>query len=355
MQKHILLATIDTLRADHLGCYGNSSVRTPNLDAFAASGARFAHYLTSVAVTLASHCTLLTGCTPAVHKITRNGLEIQRRRRTLAEIGRAAGYATAAITSWGGFQAQKVFGFEYAYSQDGAASLENRGDRTVERIEAWMEKVDPGRPHLLWVHFIDPHSPDNCPEPYPQTYAGEVEFADFQVGELVESWDGKFGRENSLAIITADHGEHLDDHGIERGHGTLWHNNLRVPLLMRLPEQIKAGTQVAELTRQIDVLPTILDYCGLPMPYDLEGMSLRGLVERTDADLRLVHQGQTVSEGVDTATVRTAEYAFHFGGGKDLAYIFDRRADEDEDNDLWRRGNPARYSVEHSRRDALEK
>jgi choline-sulfatase len=355
MKKHILLVTIDTLRADYLGCYGNSAIRTPHLDAFAASGVRFKHYLTSVAVTLPSHSTLLTGCTPAVHKITQNGLKIQRQRQTLAEIGAAAGYATTAITSWGGFQAQQVFGFEYAHSQDGAAAEENRGDHTLERIETWMENADPAQLQLLWVHFIDPHAPDNCPPPYPQTYAGEVEFADSIVGKLVQGWDKKFGPEKSLTVITADHGEHLNDHGIERGHGTLWHNNLRVPLLMRCPEHIKPGTTVADLTRQIDVLPTILDYCGLPMPYNLEGMSLRGLIEATDADLRLTHQSQTVAAGIHTATVRTAEYAFHFGANNDLAHVFDRRVDADEENDLWRQGSPAGYSVEHSVRDAQEK
>ena len=98
--------------------------------------------------------------------------------------------------------------------------------------------------------------------------------------------------DNSVAVITADHGEHLNDHDVERGHGTLWPSNLWVPLLVRSRGLIEPGVVVPELTRQIDVLPTILDYCELPMPHDMEGMSLRGLIEGTDRELGLFHCGR---------------------------------------------------------------
>ena len=354
MKKHILIVTIDSLRADHVGCYSKQAPTTPNLDAFAASGARFEHYLTSISATLPSHCSLLTGCTPSINGINWNGVETPRRRKTLAEIAGQEGYATSAITSWGGFQVQEVYGFKNAYSQDGAGAVENRGDYTINRVEQWVQNADAQDPQLLWVHLIDPHTPDNCPEPYPQTYAGEVAFADFLIGKLIKLWDGKFAGQHSLAIITADHGEHLNDHGVERGHGTLWHSNLRVPLLMRSPDLIEPGTVVPELTRQIDVLPTILDYCGLPMPYNVEGLSLRGLIEGTDSDLRLLHQSQIIHGDTYTTTVRNAEYAFLFGDGKDLVHAFDRRSDPDEESDLWTREGTTRHSVEHSERDARE-
>ena len=177
-------------------------------------------------------------------------------------------------TSWGGFQKQ-VLGFQAAHSQAGAGAKENRGDQTIVRVEEWLERVDGSWPPLLWVHFIDPHTPDNCPEPFPQTYAGEVEFVDAMAGRLVDGWDAKLGAADTLSVITADHGEHLDDHGVERGHGTLWITNLRTPLLTRCPGLIETGTVGDELTRQIDVLPTVLDYCAVPLPSDVLGMSLR--------------------------------------------------------------------------------
>ena len=354
MKKHILLVTIDTLRADYVGCYGERDINTRNLDAFAASGARFGHHLTSLSTTLPSHCSLLTGCTPSVHKVTWNNVEEPRRRQTLAELATAAGYATTAITSWSGFQKQGVYGFAEAHSEGGAAAEENRGDYTLERVLTWLETADKLIPQFLWVHFIDPHSPDNCPDPYPQTYEGEVEFVDSLLGSLLCGWDEKMGVESSFTVITADHGEHLNNHGVERSHGTLWHTNLWVPLLMRSPSLIESGAVVPELTRQIDVLPTLLDYCGLPMPYDVEGMSLRGLIEGSDIDLRNSHQGEAFPGDLGTVTLRNAEYAFHFGEGGDLAHVFDVRLDPDEERDLWARGPVAEHSTEHSIRDSLE-
>ena len=169
LTRHILLITVDTLRADYLGCYGKRDIRTPNLDAFAAEGARFDRQLTSVSATLTSHCSLMTGCTPSVNGINWNGVTRPRRRRTAPEIAREAGYATTAITSWSGFQNQQVYGFESYHSEGGAGSEENRGDKTLRRVLEWLDQVDSGHPQLLWVHFIDPHTPDNCPEPFPKS------------------------------------------------------------------------------------------------------------------------------------------------------------------------------------------
>ena len=350
---HILLVTIDSLRGDHLGCYGAQDIRTPHLDTFAGSGVRFHQNLSSLATTLPSHTSLMTGCVPSVHGVNWNGVVTPRRRRTLAEIAAAAGYATTAITSWGGFQKQEGLGFQQIYSDAGAGAEDNRGDRTITRVETWLEEADGSQPQLLWVHFSDPHTPDNYPDPFPQTYAGEVEFVDTMVGRLVEGWDAKFCAHPSLTLITADHGEHLDDHGVERGHGTLWITNLRVPLLIRCPGLIAPGRVVDELTGQIDILPTLLDYCDLPMPYDVQGMSLRGMISGDDVGLRLVHQGQAVHSEADTVTVRTEDHTIFFEDRR-LVHVFDRQADPDEDTDLWPEG-AARQSVAHSVRDGRER
>ena len=103
-------------------------------------------------------------------------------------------------------QSQQVFGFQQAHSEEGAGAEENRGDVTISRVETWLDRVDAGQPQLLWVHFIDPHTPDNCPAPFPQTYEGEVEFTDTLVGRLLQGWDDKIGADRSIAAITADHG-----------------------------------------------------------------------------------------------------------------------------------------------------
>ena len=354
MNRHILIVTIDSLRADYVRCYGRREIRTPNLDRFASEGVRFGFHLTSVSATLTSHCSLLTGCTPSVNGINWNGVTHPRRRKTAAEIAAEAGYDTSAITSWGGFQKQRVYGFETVHSEGAAASEENRGEKTIRRVLDWLERVDGRHPQILWVHFIDPHAPDNCPQPFPLTYEGEVEFVDSLIGEVLTAWDEKLGADNSVAVITADHGEHLNDHDVERGHGTLWPSNLWVPLLVRSRGLIEPGVVVPELTRQIDVLPTILDYCELPMPHDMEGMSLRGLIEGTDRELSLFHCGQAIYGDTYTLTLRNTEYAFHFGDDKNLVHAFDLRSDPGEDHDLWNSDSQARHSVEHSLKDAQE-
>ena len=355
MKPHILVVTVDSLRADYVACYGRHQIKTPHLDAFAASGVRFDQHLATLSATLPSHTSLLTGCVPSVHGVNWNSVETPRRRRTLAELAAEQGYATTAIASWGGFQKQQVFGFQEAHSEGGAGAEENRGDATLARVEAWLERVDVYQPQLLWVHIIDPHTPDNCPEPFPQTYRGEVEFVDTLIARLIEGWDARLGADNSLAVLTADHGEHLNDHGVERGHGTLWITNVWIPLLMRRPGVINPGAHVDELTRQIDVLPTILDYCELPMPYDIQGMSLRGAIEGRDSGMRLVHQGQIVHDEVDTMTLRTENFAFHFGDHGDLARAFDRRVDGQEEENLLGSDGRLRQSVEHSIKDGQEK
>jgi arylsulfatase A-like enzyme len=340
MTKHILLVTVDTLRADYVACYGKHDIETPNLDSVAAAGVRFDFHLTSIAATLSSHCSLMTGCTPAVHGITWNWMTQPCRRKTLARIGADAGYATVAVTSWRHFNDQAVFGFERAYCEGAFKCEETLADATVRRAQAWLDDVDPTTPQLWWVSFIDPHEPDTCPDPFPKTYVGEVEFTDVWIGELLRRWDERIGLDDTLVVITADHGEDLNSHGVTRGHGTQFLTNLHVPLLMQAPGHIAPGTVVSELTRQTDVLPTILDYCRLPMPYNVEGMSLRGLIEGTEADLRLVHHGHAFHDTDEPlphyrSTLRNGEYAFHFGDDKNLEHIFDLRRDPEEETDIW--------------------
>ena len=338
--KHILLVTIDTLRADYVGCYGKRDIRTPTLDAVAAEGVRFDHHLTSITCTLASHCCLMTGCTPCVNGVTWNWITTPARRKTLAQMGADRGYATSAVTSWYAFADQRVFGFERAYSQGKFKGDDTRGDATVDRVMSWLAQTDLAQPQMWWVHFIDPHEPDNCPDPYPKTYVGEVEFVDDQLGRLLRHWDDEVGLDETLLVITADHGEHINDHGVERGHGSQFLTNLQVPLLMRAPGLINAGTVVNELTRQIDVLPTILEFCQMPMPHNVEGMSLRGLIEGTESGLRLVHHGHCVNDREAPfppylASIRNGEYAFLFGQEKSLTHIFDLRGDAGEEVNLW--------------------
>ena len=117
---------------------------------------------------------------------------------------------------------------------------------------------------------------------------------------------------------------------------------------------IAPGASVPELTRQIDVLPTVLDYCQIPMPHNVEGMSLRGLIEGSDRDLGLVHCGQAIHDDTHAVTVRNRDYALHFGDGGSLAHVFDLRSDVHEEHNLWNTDAAVNYSAEHSRRDSQQ-
>jgi arylsulfatase A-like enzyme len=135
----------------------------------------------------------------------------------------------------------------------------------------------------------------------------------------------------------------------------MWACNLHIPLMIRFPGRIRPGTVVTEFTRQIDVMPTLLDYTGLPMPYNVEGISMRGLIEGRESNLRLIHHAQNFNVNAFACSVRNAEYTFLFGNNHELVHAYDRRTDPGETIDLFQGKGEMRHGVEHSIRDAQEK
>ncbi|HEY3044283.1 MAG TPA: sulfatase, partial [Vicinamibacterales bacterium] len=201
-RPNVILITIDTLRADHLGAYGDHDAATPTLDALARRGIRFADVVSPAPLTLPSHTSILTGLTPARHGVRNNPeFVVSESLPTLAERFRAAGYATAAFVS--GFPLSRRFGlargfdvYDNRFPRGDAASAapytERRADRTVAAVRAWFDQQRGGqspRPYLLWVHFFDPHRPYDAPEPFRDRfrnpYDGEIAFVDAQIAELL--------------------------------------------------------------------------------------------------------------------------------------------------------------------------
>ncbi len=178
-------------------------------------------------------------------------------------------------TTWGGFQKQQ------ASASRPPTAKPVQGPRKTAAIRrsfawrnGWSESTEVG-PRCCGSTSSTRRHRTTVPNHSRRPMLGEVEFVDAMAGRLVDGWDAKLGAADTLSVVTADHGEHLDDHGVERGHGTLWITNLRTPLLTRCPGLIETGTVGDELTRQIDVLPTVLDYCAVALPSDVLGMSLR--------------------------------------------------------------------------------
>ena len=285
---NILLVTVDTLRADHLGCYGSTSVRTPAADALAARGALFTRAFAHSPLTLPSHANILLGLTPNAHGVHDNSCFIVREDfLTLAEWLKARGYATGAFV--GAFPVDSRFGlvqgfdvYDDNYGTQGPTDMvfvERKADAVVAKAAEWLK----GRtgPWFLWVHLFDPHQPYEPPEPflsrYPgRPYEGEVAYADSALGKLLGFLKDRGLEDRTAVIFTADHGEALGEHG-ETTHGYFAYNaTLRVPLILALPGA-KPGRVEANVGH-VDIFPTLCGVVGAKEPPGLQGRSLLPLV-----------------------------------------------------------------------------
>jgi arylsulfatase A-like enzyme/Flp pilus assembly protein TadD len=288
---NVLLVTVDTLRADHVGCYGYGAAATPGMDALAARGTRFATAIAHVPLTTPSHASILTGLTPLRHGVRDNGgFALPAGTPTLARLLKDAGYRTAAFVS--GFPLDRRFGLEIGfdtyddrlpYGDDPrrAAYVERRADATTEAALRWLSSLDlAGAPFFAWVHYFDPHAPYEPPAEYgarfaDRPYDGEVAFVDAQLRRLLEWIDRRRLTGRTLVLVTADHGESLGEHG-EDTHGVFVYDaTLRVPWIMAGPG-VLPGRVASTVARGIDVTPTLLDLAGSRVPASVEGRSLRG-------------------------------------------------------------------------------
>ncbi len=290
--RNILLVTLDTTRPDHLGCYGDRAARTPNIDKIAAEGVRFDRAYSPVPLTLPSHASILTGLYPPGHGIRNNGRALAEGVRTLAEILKARGYASAAFVS--SFSLDSRFGLDRGfdvYDDDlGSASpyktenAERRAEETSARASRWLGQ-NAGRPFFCWVHFFDPHLPYDPPEPYKDEfrdapYDGEIAYMDRSVGALRERLEELGHGGDTLIVVAGDHGEGLGDK-VEIGHGLfLYEETVRVPLIVRRPGSRPRPRTVDAAVRLVDVAPTILDLASLRS--EAAAMSGRSLVPWMD-------------------------------------------------------------------------
>jgi len=295
----VILISVDTLRADHLGCYGDRDASTPVLDALAGRGTRFAHVVAPAPLTLPSHGSLLTGVTPLRHGVHDNvGFVFGSSVPTLAERFRDAGYRTQAFVS--GFPLERRFGlargfegYDDRFTRGGdaarPAAVERRADETVAAVDTWLREDPsiPERPLFLWIHFFDPHAPYEPPDPFKtrfgeRPYDGEVAFVDAQIGVLLDHLKRSRPGRRSLVAVTADHGEGLGEHG-EETHGLfVYDSTIRVPLILQ-GGGIPAGGVIESMVRLVDVAPTLLDVVNLPATTGLDGVSLRPMLTKTSA------------------------------------------------------------------------
>jgi choline-sulfatase len=294
-RPNVLLVTIDTLRADHLGSYGYHEASTQTIDGLARRGVRFETAVAHAPLTGPSHASILTGQTPLGHGFRNNsGFILAPEVKTVAQDFRNAGYHTAGFVS--GFPLDRRFGFDRGFEiyddhlprgtdRRRTPYVERFADATTDAVLRWLATVSPqparqSVPWFLWVHYYDPHAPYEPPasdlaDRYRQSpYDGEIAFVDRQLGRLLQTLDASGETSRTIVLVTADHGESLGEHG-EGTHGIfLYDATLRVPWIIAGP-QIAAGRVSQTIARSIDVLPTLLDYAGLPQRKDVDGRSLR--------------------------------------------------------------------------------
>jgi arylsulfatase A-like enzyme len=274
----VLLVTIDTLRADRIGAYGDSAARTPTIDGLARAGVLFEAAYAAAPITLPSHATLLTGLLPPAHGVRGNGsFVLGPGPRTLAETLKARGLGTAAFV--GAFPLARRFGLARGFDHyddafERAPGLhfefpERRADAVVAAASRWLA-ARPG-PVFVWVHLYDPHAPYDPPAAFrgADAYRGEIAFADSALGGLLTAWDARPGA--SVVLLTADHGEAFGEHDEESHSLFVYDTTLRVPLVVRGPG-LPAGRRVTAPAGLVDVAATVADLAGAaPLP----GTSLR--------------------------------------------------------------------------------
>ena len=290
---NVLLITLDTTRADRLGCYGYSAAGTPNLDTLAAQGVRFANTYASVPLTLPSHASVMTGLIPPSHGVRNNGSYVLSPDKvTLAELLKGKGYSTAAFVA--SFSVDSRFGLDQGFDrydddfQAGspfkALNAERKAEQVYEKFQAWL-KQGPKEPFLAWVHFFDPHLPYNPPSPYNEKFAdrpydGEVAYMDYVLGQVMTLLRERGLMAKTLVVVAGDHGEAFNERG-EAGHGVfLYDMVLRVPLILCAENRLPAGRVVESRVRLVDILPTVLDLLTLQPPSGLDGQSLLPSIEK---------------------------------------------------------------------------
>ena len=291
---NVLLITIDTLRADHLGCYGYNQIRTPIIDQLAATGIRFTNAYSVMPITLPSHAVILTGSFPmhtGMHDFSGN--KLNPAQPTLATILHEQGYATGAVIGSAVLDTRFGLnhGFDYYYSnfdfswlsEANLDDMERPGNEVVDRGLAWLARNGQKR-FFLWIHLYDPHFPYHPPAPYSTEYRthpydGEIAFDDAQVGRLLGYLKEKKLYDRTLIVLAADHGESLGEHG-EKTHGFFIYNaTLHVPLIIKLAGRASAPRVVKSSVSLVDVAPTITGILGLSPPKEMQGRSLVPLLD----------------------------------------------------------------------------
>lgn len=287
----VFLITIDTLRSDHVHCYGYERIQTPAMDQLAKQGIRFTQAFTPSPITNTSHASILTGLLPSSHGVSDFGVPLAANHSALAELLQKRGYQTAAFIGSVILDSKTLapgldrgFAFydnfpEKTETKSRWGRIERRGMDVVQRAETWLN-AHRTAPVFVWVHLFDPHDPYEPPPPYSEMYKdhlydGEIAYADSALGHFLSYLREQDWYDRALIVLVGDHGEGLGEHG-EDTHGIfLYDSTTHVPLIVKLPKEQEAGRVVDEQVRTTDITATILELVSIPAPAGMDGTSLK--------------------------------------------------------------------------------
>ncbi len=348
---NVLIITIDTTRADHLGCYGFGLAHTAAIDRVASEGVRCSDAIAAAPITMPAHSSIFTGLYPPAHGVRDNGAyALGDGAVTLAERLRDAGYTTHAFVSALVLNRRYNLnqGFE-TYDDDLWAEdepklfmiRERQAPKTADRFLAWFNVWDKDRtkPFFTWIHFFDPHQP-NRPSRADlavsvSPYDAEIAGVDRQIGRIVDTLRSSGILDDTLVIITADHGESLGEHGEQTHAIFVYDATLRVPLIIRYPRLFSPATYDGPV-RSVDIMPTVLNALGLPENKATDGRSLLAAFRGKESPPQLPQYSESLLSEVGFGMAPL--FAVRDGGYKYIRAprpeLYDLRADPRELNNL---------------------
>jgi|688.fasta_scaffold00595_16 arylsulfatase A-like enzyme len=346
---NLLVISIDTLRADRLGCYGYDKPTSPNIDALALESCVFDAAQSASSWTLPSMSTLMTGMTASTHQATQLSSRLDPSQITLAELLRDAGFDTAIVASH--VFLTTSYGLQQGYTHVDSSVVQDEQDITSHEVAdkgiRWIREQAGSRsqaPWMLWLHFFDPHAPylvhPGLSEAFGvetdlQRYDGEIAYTDLHVGRLLEALRASPDWNETVVVIVADHGEEFGEHG-HFGHGYSLHEEcVRVPLIVRVPGL--APQRVAEPVPTIDLVPTLLELTNTPWKHQLPGVSL---VPALRSGLQIPRRALSEVSWQTRQDIRCVQaegwkyFDFHLGK-YDAELLFDKGADRAEQSNLF--------------------
>ena len=372
--RDVIVLTLDTFRADRMGCYGHPGGLTPHLDRIAAEGTRFAHAMAPMPCTAPAHAALFTGLSPRLCGVTSNFLTAPDTLDTLAERLARLGFATGALFNAFDFAAiNLVQGFDGFGLDKG-----RRAERLVPELKRYLQSTR-GRRRFTWLHLFIPHGPHDLPpefaarvtarydgplqedffsmeklrtgevvappefvERYRQRYDAAIAFTDARVGEIRAAFEAERAWDDALLLVVTDHGESLEGRTLGFHAPVLNQETLHAAMLWRGPG-VPAGRVKDQLAQPMDAVPTVFELLGEPIPGELEGRSLAELITSDDPDgvdwtrhaiasLPTRFEGKSGEDG-EAAAIRSGRFVLLLREGRDRA-LHDVVADPRQTTDI---------------------